>query len=69
MKKRFSVIIALIMVLAIAVPVLASCVNEKDVKSIEVVEPTTTFKVGETIDYDNLKSKLLTKTIRPKQKP
>ncbi len=58
MKKRFSVIIALIMVLAIAVPVLASCVNEKDVKSIEVVEPTTTFKVGETIDYDNLKIKV-----------
>ena len=46
MKKRFSVIIALIMVLAIAVPVLASCVNEKDVKSIEVVERSEERRVG-----------------------
>ncbi|MDE7454432.1 MAG: bacterial Ig-like domain-containing protein [Clostridia bacterium] len=54
MKKGFSLLIALVLVLAFALPVLASCETEKTVKSISVVNSKTEYKVGETIDYDNL---------------
>lgn len=53
MKKRFSVILALVMILAVAVPVMASCDN-KQVKEIAVVDPVTSYKVGDSIDYDSL---------------
>lgn len=53
MKKRFSVILALVMILAVAVPVMASCDN-KQVKEIAVVDPVKTYKVGDVIDYDSL---------------
>ena len=53
MKKRFSVILALVMILAVAVPVMASCDN-KQVKEIAVVDPVTSYKVGDAIDYDSL---------------
>lgn len=58
MKKKFSVIIALVMVLAIAVPVMAACTTDKNVSAIEVVDPVTSYKVGDTIDYDSLKIKV-----------
>lgn len=53
MKKRFSIILALVMILAAAVPVMASCDN-KQVKEIAVVDPVRTYKVGDVIDYDSL---------------
>lgn len=58
MKKRFSIIIALALVLSIALPVLASCVTNKTVKTIEVVDAKTTYAVDDVIDYDGLKIKV-----------
>ena len=55
MKKKLTILIALIMVLAVALPVLASCTDKaKTVKEISVVNPQTEFTVGDTIDYDKL---------------
>lgn len=58
MKKKISVIIALVMVLAIAVPVMAACTPDKNVSAIAVVDPVTTYKVDDVIDYDALKIKV-----------
>lgn len=58
MKKRFSILIALVMLLAVALPVMAACDNDKTVASIEVVDAKTAYKVGDTIDYDSLKIKV-----------
>lgn len=58
MKKRFSILIALVLVLAVAVPVLTSCVNKKIVDSIAVVNPQTEYNVGDTIDYESLQIKV-----------
>ena len=55
MKKRFSVLIALIMVLAIALPVMAACETEKVVQSLAFDNPQKNYKVGDTIDYDSWK--------------
>ena len=58
MKKKLSVLIALIVVLAIALPVLASCKTEKVVQSLDFDNPQKNYKVGDTIDYDNWKVKI-----------
>lgn len=56
MKKRISVLIAIVLVIAVALPVLASCETpNKTVSSISVVSPKTEYKVDEAIDYDSLK--------------
>ncbi|MCH5152661.1 MAG: bacterial Ig-like domain-containing protein [Clostridiales bacterium] len=56
MKKKLTVLIALIMVLTIVLPVLAACDlgGTKTVKEISVVNPKTEYYVGDTIDYDSL---------------
>ncbi len=58
MKKRLSLVIVLAIVLAIALPVLASCNDKVTVTAIEFVAPVRTYEVGATIDYDNLQVKV-----------
>ncbi len=60
MKKRLSLLIALVMLIAFALPTLAACDTDKVVEKIEVLDPKTEFILGEnnTIDYDNLQLKV-----------
>ena len=58
MKKKLSVLIALIMVLAVALPVMAACETEKVVKSLDFDNPQKNYTVGDTIDYDSWKVKI-----------
>ena len=60
MKKRLSLLIALVMLLAFVLPTIAACDKDKVVDKIEVVDPVTEFYLGDanTIDYDNLKLKV-----------
>lgn len=58
MKKNLGIIIALIAVLTVVTPILTSC-QETTLKSIEVVNPITQYKVGDTINYDNLTLKVV----------
>lgn len=52
--------IALVMLIAFALPTLAACDTDKVVEKIEVLDPKTEFILGEnnTIDYDNLQLKV-----------
>lgn len=58
MKKRIALVIALVVVLAIALPVIAACDKGRTVESIEFVNPTRNYNVGDVIDYDNLQVKV-----------
>ena len=58
MKRKLSLVIALAVVIAIALPVLASCDTSKTVDKIEFVNPVKNCKVGGTIDYDSLQVKI-----------
>lgn len=58
MKKRIALVIALVVVLAIALPVIAACDKGSTVESIEFVNPTRNYNVGDVIDYDNLQVKV-----------
>ena len=58
MKKKLSVLICLIIVLAIALPVMAACETEKVVQSLDFDNPQKNYTVGDTIDYDSWKVKI-----------
>lgn len=58
MSKKLSLVIALVVVLAIALPVIAACDTGKTVDKIEFVNPVRTYNVGDTIDYDSLQVKV-----------
>ena len=58
MKKRLSALIALIVVLAIALPVIAACETTKTVKSLDFVDVEKNYTVGDVIDYDSWKVKI-----------
>ena len=58
MKKRFSILIALVLALTIALPVLAACETTKTVKSLDFVEVEKNYTVGDVIDYDSWKVKI-----------
>lgn len=60
MKKRLSLLIAFVMLLAVVLPTIAACDKDKVVEKIEVVDPKTEFILGQdnTIDYDNLNLKV-----------
>ena len=58
MKKKLSVLIALIIALALALPVMAACNTTKTVKSLDFDNPQKNYTVGDTIDYDSWKVKI-----------
>ena len=55
MRKRIALLIALVLVLTAAFPVIAACNKEKAVINLKFVDPKTSYNVGDTIEYDNLK--------------
>ena len=73
MKKRLSLLIALVMLIAFVLPTIAACSKDEVVTKIEVVDAQTEFYLGDNnvIDYDNLKLKVtfeegdpVTKTVK-----
>ncbi len=57
MKKRIALVIAIVLTLAVVLPVVAAC-DKKTVEKIEVVNPQTEFYVNDAIDYDSLQIKV-----------
>lgn len=58
MKKRLAILVAIVLVLATVLTVAVACDTTKVVKSLDFVNPQKNYKVGDEIDYDNLKVKI-----------
>lgn len=58
MKKRLSLLIALVLTAVMVLPLITACDKDKTVTNIDFVDPKKDYRVGETIEYDDLEVKI-----------